>query len=163
MCLKHLDLEINFDKLREEFLSETLHNYKLNNVTSYTDSYFDNIKHWHHCYPEIVPGTELKKVVDEVNNKAGQEIISHAQFYRLDANTELPLHRDPMRITRCAISILLDESGPIYFEEIGDVNYRVALMDVSRCLHAVKPFPKDRYQVKLSIAKYSFRQVSEWI
>jgi hypothetical protein len=163
MCLKPLDLDIDFEKLKKEYFSQPLMEFKLEHCCSCNDDYYDHVTDWHHFYPDLVEGSELNRIVDQVNTKAGKPIISHVQYYRLDANASLPMHKDPMRTTRCAVSILLDESGPITFEKIGDVDYRVALLDVSRCSHTVKPYPKDRHQVKLSIAKYSFDQVSEWI
>lgn len=161
-CLKHLDIEIDYEKLSIEFNESNLVEYKL---CDYDDEYFNHVKSWHHYFPDMnEKNSEVKKIVDELNSRAGKEIISHVQFYRLDAESELPMHRDPMRKARCAVNILLDDyNAPITFEEIGDVYYKVALVDVSRAKHMVKAYPKDRRLVKFTISKYGFKDVSKWI
>lgn len=161
-CLKHLDLEIDYDKLSSEFDQSDLCEYRL---CDYDDEYFNHVNNWHHSFPDMnKENSEVKRIVDQLNSRAGKTIVSHVQFYRLDANAELPMHRDPMRKARCAVNVLLDDyNAPITFEEIGDVEYKVALVDVSRAMHMVKAYPKDRRLVKFTISRYGFKDVSQWI
>ena len=82
-----------------------------------------------------------------------------ASFLHQDPNTEVPMHRDSR--TLCSVNILtIDHYSPITFEDIGDINYKCALIN-TRQRHMVKPHTKDRYLLKFSVQDRTYEECYE--
>ena len=78
------------------------------------------------------------------------------RYLKQHANAEVPMHSD--NGTQTCINILLsDNFGPITFEDIGDVQYECALINVSK-RHAVKKHIEERLLLKLSIFDKSYEE-----
>ena len=84
------------------------------------------------------------------------------RYYKQEANTEVPLHADIN--TLCSVNIILvDDFAPIIFEEIGEVTYKCALLNISKA-HAVPPHPKIRYLLKYSIFDKTYEEARQcWL
>ena len=150
-----LRMKLNFEKLLEE--SKQI-DYKALAIkaSAAQDTWF-----------EYAPTWKYGKCDEKRNKKFGYfEHLYHGfskmldahvvpNFIKQDANTHVPMHRDSGTI--CSINILLDEdSGPITFEDIGDIYYRIAFVNVGGKRHMVKPFPKERILLKYSVKDKSY-------
>jgi len=79
------------------------------------------------------------------------------RYYKLEANTAVPKHVD--HNTKCGINIMLsDKAGPVEFLDVGQFDYRVALLNTSQ-MHCVPPYPEERILLKLSIMDVDFETV----
>ena len=81
------------------------------------------------------------------------------RYLKQHANTEVPMHSDNGTQT-CINIVLSDNYGPITFEDIGDVEYTCALVNVSK-RHCVKPHPEERLLLKLSIFDKTYEECYE--
>lgn len=78
------------------------------------------------------------------------------RFYRLKANTTLPMHIDSG--TKCSINFLLNGDGaPVIFES-GEYVYKQALLNTS-IMHGVVNGDKDRIIFKISIFESTYDEV----
>ena len=78
------------------------------------------------------------------------------RFYRLKANTTLPMHIDSG--TKCSINFLLNDDGaPVIFES-GEYIYKQALLNTS-IMHGVVNGDKDRIIFKISIFESTYDEV----
>jgi len=78
------------------------------------------------------------------------------RFYRLKANTTLPMHIDSG--TKCSINFLLNGDGaPVIFEN-GEYTYKQALLNTS-IMHGVVNGDKDRIIFKISIFESTYDEI----
>jgi len=91
---------------------------------------------------------ETARVTKHFANIIGTKDI-RPRYYKLKAGGEVPEHID--HNTKCGVNIILNESaGPVEFVDVGQFEYRVALLNTSR-LHRVPAHPQERILLKLSI------------
>ena len=76
------------------------------------------------------------------------------RYLKQHANTEVPMHADNGTQT-CINIVLSDNYGPITFEDIGDVHYTCALLDVKK-KHMIRAHDKDRWLFNLSILEKTY-------
>jgi|TARA_R100000027_G_scaffold62233_1_gene54218 hypothetical protein len=99
----------------------------------------------------------VKSYVEDFKNKYNIPGKVDGRFYRLKANTTLPMHIDSG--TKCSINFLLNGDGaPVIFES-GEYTYKQALLNTS-IMHSVINGDKDRILFKISIFELDFDQVS---
>jgi len=91
---------------------------------------------------------ETARVTEHFANIIGTNDI-RPRYYKLKAGGEVPEHVD--HNTKCGVNIILNDSaGPVEFVDVGQFEYRVALLNTSR-LHRVPAHPQERILLKLSI------------
>ena len=97
----------------------------------------------------------LKKLIE---NKTGTK-DAKPRFYVQAKGSEVPWHTDLN--TRCCINIILsNRAAPIVFEDIGEVQYRCALFDITK-RHMVPEFKTERLLLKFSIFDVSYEDARE--
>ena len=154
---KHLNLPIDFQKCTDEFnlVEDECMPYE-NKETFAKDTFFAYAPEW-----EIVTLNDKNTPYIHSLSKMFSEEYSLGRmtprFRRQLAGTAIPKHVD--RVITCAINILISEdSGPITFTDIGDVDYSVLLLNTTK-LHSVKAHTTDRIILKFPIFEIPFREV----
>ena len=98
---------------------------------------------------------DTKRLVDKFEKMFDVDI--KPRFLKQHAHSEIPMHADHGTIS-CINILLSDTYAPITFEDIGDVTYECALVNVAQ-RHAVKSHPEERILLKLSIFDKSYEDV----
>ena len=122
-------------------------------------SWFDNAPTWlqgrvrdTRMYTEIHRLSNLFKKVIECK-------IIKPRFYKQEAGTSVPFHSDLN--TKCCINIILSsKAAPIVFEDIGEVTYKCALLNITK-RHMVPEFNTERLLLKFSIFDKSYEEARE--
>lgn len=141
MKLKHINLQYNQKKLVEE-----LHKTKMYDSTQYKASL-------NTVWLKGIPGedcAEAKRIKDFLP----ESIIS--TFFIQPANTVILPHTDGR--CSCSLNILLSDGGAPIIIEGEEFEYKCALINVSKYMHEVPAYPKDRY-----LLRYAFSQPFEKI
>lgn len=154
--LQHLDIEINYDKLLQEFHQMEFKNNKSENwwraKTEERRQFWKNSKAWQKAVPLEIYPPETQRLKELFN----ADVVLH---YILRSDYELPRHRDWEVIT--AVNIILSEdNAPITFGDDEDIYYKCALVDISQD-HSVKPYPNDRYLLKYCWKDRTFEEIRE--
>ena len=154
--LHHLDIEMDYDKLLEEFHQMKFENNKSENwwraKSEERSQFWKESKAWQTAVPVEVypPETERLRELFQA------DVVLH---YILYSDCELPRHRDWEVIT--AVNIILSEdNAPITFGDDEDIYYKCALIDISQD-HKVKKYPNDRYLLKYCWKTKTFDEVRE--
>jgi len=153
---KHL--RIDYD--RKALISESkIATYKPFETGHNSGSWFDHAPTWLQGRITDLEGfPEIKRLTEHVAHKINSSDV-RPRFYRQQANTSVPMHED--QNTRCCINIVLSEkAAPITFEDIGDVDYECALLNITR-RHAVKEYPEERLLLKFSIFDVDYEDAVE--
>lgn len=101
---------------------------------------------------------EVKRLTDYIAHKINSSDV-RPRFYRQEANTAVPMHRD--QNTKCCVNIVLSKkTAPITFEDIGDINYECALLNITQS-HEVKEYPEERLLLKFSIFDVDYEDAIE--
>lgn len=121
-------------------------------LEGYTDPRYDQVAdHWQISRSDMFPYAQ--ELCDMFGIKNGKP-----RFYRLKANTELPMHIDLN--TECSLNIVLsDKPAPVNFED-GSYSYKSCILNTS-VLHGVVNGPEDRRLFKISIFDQSFEEVCQ--
>ena len=102
------------------------------------------------------PYEEIDRLTNLLREKAELEEI-RPRFYKQEKNTEVPMHAD--HNTLCCVNIILSETAaPIVFEDIGEIHYRCALINITR-RHMVPKFNTERLLLKFSIFDKTYEEV----
>jgi hypothetical protein len=103
---------------------------------------------------------EIKKITEYIAYKINSSDV-RPRFYKQEANTAVPMHRD--QNTKCCVNIVLSEkAAPITYEDIGDIDYKCALLNI-RQSHEVKEYPEERLLLKFSIFDVDYEDaVKRW-
>ena len=150
--LTHLKLDINKNKLLLE--SDFTHFVGLS-IPNAGDSPFANMPEWEFGrVNNPMDGSEVKKLKTYFQDLFGVKILP--RFLKQQANFEIPMHKDYGTIA-CINILLTDERSPITFEDIGDVDYECALVNVAE-RHMVKPHPEERLLLKLSVFDKTYEE-----
>ena len=153
----NLNCDINIDMLRLE--ADMIH-YKPLEIKTFQaqDSWFEYAPTWKYGRCDGRQNTakrHVKELEDYFVDMFDAEIVTN--FIIQDANTCVPMHSDSGTI--CSVNILLEEnSAPITFEDIGDVHYKCALVNVGGKRHMVKSWPEERVLLKYSIKNRSYEE-----
>ena len=101
---------------------------------------------------------EIKRLTEHIAHKINSSDV-RPRFYRQEANTAVPIHRD--QNTKCCVNIVLSEkAAPITFEDIGDIDYKCALLNITQS-HEVKEYPEERLLLKFSIFDVDYEDAVE--
>ena len=119
--------------------------------------------HWSTYFPEYRIGkintsqcAEVFRLLDIIKKISMAEDI-RPRFYKLNANTEVPMHKDTR--TKCALNIVLNNNyGPILFEGQEKQFYKCAILD-TRKRHSVPSFPEERILLKYSIFDLNYNDM----
>lgn len=119
-------------------------------LQAYSDPRYDQAAdHWQISRSEMFPYAQ--ELCDKFKIKNGKP-----RFYRLKANTVLPMHIDLN--TECSLNIVLSsKAAPVDFEDNSYV-YNSCILNTS-VLHGVTNGPEDRRLFKISIFDQSFEEV----
>ena len=153
----HMNCDIQYDVLRLE--AEEV-NYRPLAIKTFQaqDTWFENAPTWKYgkCDGNLnVAKRYVKELHDYFTDMFDAEIVPN--FIRQDANTHVPMHRDSGTI--CSVNIILEEGlAPITFEDIGDIHYRCAFINVGGQRHAVQAWPEERWLLKYSIKDRSWEE-----
>lgn len=155
-------LGFNKDKLIENINDAKLRPYDLRNKSEWDTIYGaiwknESIHIRHRKQTGIMnSGNEVLRLKNIISNIIGEEVKPVATLHRKDA--PLPMHKDKMQ---CSINIVLSGNiSPITFEDIGDVYYETALINVSK-MHCVKPSNEPRLLLKYCIEKTPYEICEE--
>tara|TARA_A100001388_G_scaffold74281_2_gene52699 strand:- start:1412 stop:1927 length:516 start_codon:yes stop_codon:yes gene_type:complete len=150
--LTHLKIDYNVDKL---ILESELIDFKPLRIKSKKakGTPFENFPSWEFGHMKK-PFGDIAKVTQYFESLFDVDI--DPRYLKQHANTEVPMHSD--NGTQTCINILLsDNFGPITFEDIGDIQYECALINVSK-RHAVKKHSEERLLLKLSIFDKTYEE-----
>tara|TARA_B110000285_G_C15022105_1_gene562154 strand:- start:230 stop:751 length:522 start_codon:yes stop_codon:yes gene_type:complete len=161
----HLKLECDFEELKKEIKQLKVSPYNLRDKNNWDESlkakWRDkelNVRHRKTSGYIDCEGKEINRIVEYFKNILNCEIKPVYTIQR--KNTELPMHRDS-EVMLASINILLEDNYiPITFEDIGEVNYKIALINISK-YHMVKSQDIDRELLKLCIFNKSFNECKE--
>ena len=150
----HLNIDINYDVLRLE--SEMI-NYRPLEIKTFQaqSTWFEYAPTWKYgrCDGYNNQSKRYVKKLEEYFTEMFDAFIV-PNFIKQDANTEVPMHSDSGTI--CSVNIMLeDDCAPITFEDIGDVYYKCAFVNVGK-RHMVKAWPEERILLKYSIKDRSY-------
>jgi len=161
----HLSFEFDKDKLMHDLDDQKLSYYNLRDRDNWSDSYKAvwedkevNIRHRKTTGFIDQENNELGRIVDFFKNILQCDIKPVYTVQRKD--TELPMHRDS-DVMPASINFLLDDGyAPITFKDYGDIDYKTALVNISK-YHMVKPQDKERALLKLCIYNKTFEDCRE--
>jgi len=148
--VKHTNLDFDYDLFLQEY-------YRIKqNEKDYARG-GKSIHFWRVIRLEDLKSELVKSYVKDFKNKYNIPGKVDGRFYRLKANSTLPMHIDSG--TKCSINFLLNGDGaPVLFES-GEYTYKQALLNTS-IMHSVINGDKDRILFKISIFELDFNQVS---
>ena len=148
--VKHTNLDFDYDLFLQEY-------YRIKqNEKDYARG-GESIHFWRVIRLEDLKSELVKSYVKDFKNKYNIPGKVDGRFYRLKANSTLPMHIDSG--TKCSINFLLNGDGaPVLFES-GEYTYKQALLNTS-IMHSVINGDKDRILFKISIFELDFNQVS---
>lgn len=145
--------EVKLDFDRQKVLNE-YKDHENNMIPVYnssTDSldWYSNQTTWlFNKSPKYSEQSEIIKIKNTVERILGiKELEASPRFVLQKANSELPMHVDWE--TTASLNIMLSSNtGPIVFEEYGQIQYKCALLNV-KSLHGVPAHPVDRLFLKV--------------
>ena len=148
-----LDIENDSAKLIEE---SAMVDYSPFRTGKKTNTWFDNQDTWdigrvddNRTYLEV---HRLKKMIETLTGS-----IVKPRYYVQAKSSSVPFHID--QNTECSINIILsNRAGPICFEDIGEVEYRCALLNTTQ-KHSVPEFETERLLLKYSIFDKTYQDV----
>ena len=149
----HLNIDYSSHMLRDESFLVHYSPFKSGRTSG---SWFDNATTWlqgrvhdTRMYTEIHRLSNFFKKVIECN-------IIKPRFYKQEAGSSVPMHSDMN--TKCCINIILSkDSAPIVFEDIGEVTYKCALLNITK-RHMVPAFHLERLLLKFSIFDKTYEE-----
>ena len=148
--VKHTNLDFDYDLFLQEY-----HRIKQNEKDYARGG--KSVHFWRVIRLEDLKSELVKSYVKDFKNKYNIPGKVDGRFYRLKANSTLPMHIDSG--TKCSINFLLNGYGaPVLFES-GEYTYKQALLNTS-IMHSVINVDKDRILFKISIFELDFNQVS---
>lgn len=161
--LTHLSkLKFNREACIQEIYDLGLKPYNLREKESWDDIYGavwkDEEIHLRHRKQTgvISKGEEIIRLKYILSNALKEVVTPVATLHR--RNTPLPMHKDKME---CSINIVLDgDEAPITFEDVGDIYYNAAIVNVSQ-MHCVKLNPEPRLLLKFCIRKTKYMECVE--
>lgn len=119
-------------------------------------TWFDHAPNWLQGRVRDERCQEVFRVMDDIQKIAGCTDI-RPRFYKQEANTEVPMHVDLN--TKCSVNIILsDNSGPVVFEDHGEIMYKCAILDTTK-RHGVPSYPEERILLKYSIFDQEYEYV----
>ena len=152
MHYTHLNLDINYNLLRFQADFAPFKPLRIKKEDA-QDTFFEYAPTWQFGRIDEPIG-HMKDLYDYFKELFDDRILIN--YLRQDANTEVPMHADSGTI--CAVNIIVsDNAAPITFENIGDVEYKCALINTQQ-RHMVKPFPEDRYLLKYSMKSKTYEE-----
>ena len=123
-------------------------------------SWFDEAPTWQQGHVYLAKCKETWRLVDYFKMKLLTNDI-RPRFYKQSANSAVPLHADIN--TKCCVNIILsDNNGPIVFEDIGKVDYKCALLNITK-KHEVPAHINERLLLKFSIFDITYEQALDRI
>ena len=156
MHFTHLDFKYDAEILKLHFENADYVDFKLSDPSKAQDKFFVHAPGWQICR-DLNHIKEVKRIVTYFEMLFESTIRS--QFFKQMAGCEIPYHHDGR--PKCSINILLSEdNAPITFEDIGDVHYKCALLDVKK-KHMIKAHDKDRWLFNLSILEKTYDECLE--
>lgn len=124
-----------------------------------TGSWFDHAPTWMQGH---VRDTRLCREVHRLKNIIEKYTGSRdvrPRFYKQENRTKVPMHAD--HNTLCCVNIILsNKAAPIVFEDIGEVEYKCALLNITE-RHMVPEFKTERLLLKFSIFDVSYEKARE--
>ena len=131
--------------------------YKPFEIDKKSNSWFDYAPTW--MQGRIIDTklySEIHRLTNVIKEKSGARDV-RPRFYRQEKNTHVPMHADVN--TKCCINVILSEkAAPIVFEDIGEVNYKCALLNITK-RHMVPKFKDERLLLKFSIFDKTYEEV----
>ena len=155
-CDYYTQLNLNYSTrmLIEESL---MVHYKPFETGKNTGSWFDHAPTWMQGH---VRDTRLYQEVHRLKNIIEKYTGSRdvrPRFYKQENRTKVPMHAD--HNTLCCVNIILsNRAAPIVFEDIGEVVYRCALLNITQ-RHMVPEFKTERLLLKFSIFDKTYEEV----
>lgn len=153
---------LNFDYNTEALIKEAaLANYKPFESGNQNGNFWDYAPTWMQGrVKDFINFPEVERLTKFIAHKINSSDV-RPRFYKQEANTELPMHRD--QNTKCCVNIVLSKSSaPIMWEDIGNVSYNCALLNITQS-HAVSAFPEERLLLKFSIFDVEYEEaVRRW-
>jgi len=150
---KELNFEYNVDKLLEEEKSVEYQPFETGGRSN-ENTFFEYAPTW--LQGKIIDFSnfeEIGRLTDLIKYRFKSNDV-RPRFYKQQANTSVPMHRDMN--TKCSINIILsDKYSPVVFEEGGGINYKCALLNL-RKRHSVPAFEEERLLIKFSIFDVSY-------
>ena len=146
---KELNLEYNIDKLLEE-----------EKRVEYIQRWPDWQPNWSQGYViDFSNFEEIGRLVDILKYRFKSNDV-RPRFYKQQANTCIGMHKDrytnPDRGPACSVNIILSKkSSPIVFEDVGNINYKCALLNLAK-QHSIPSFEEERLLLKFSIFDVSY-------
>lgn len=152
----HLDLDYDSESLIEESKTATYKPFEsgYNNGTffSYAPTWLQGRVTQFDDFPEI------KRLTDFIAHKINSKDV-RPRFYKQEANTAVPMHRD--QNTKCCVNIVLSkDAAPIVWEDIGPISYECALLNITES-HEVPAHPHERLLLKFSIFDVTYEEAVE--
>tara|TARA_B100000424_G_scaffold137981_1_gene104728 strand:- start:298 stop:798 length:501 start_codon:yes stop_codon:yes gene_type:complete len=152
----NLDFKYNKERLIKDLDTVDYVDFKLNNVKKAQNPFFIHAPGWQICR-DIDHIEEVNRISTYFQKLFETKI--RTQFFKQMPGCEIPFHTDgrPM----CSINILLSENNsPITFEDIGDVYYHCALLNIKK-KHKVKSSKTERWLFNLSILDKTYEECIE--
>jgi len=150
---ERLDIDYDSAKLIEE---STMIDYSPFRTGKKTNTWFDNQNTWDiGRVDDNEPHLEVHRLKEIIETLTGS--IVKPRYYVQAKNSSVPFHKD--QNTECSINIILsNHAGPICFEDIGEVEYRCALLNTTQ-RHSVPEFDSERLLLKYSIFDKTYQDV----
>ena len=145
------------EKLIEE--SKKLEWSPFEKATGKTGNFFDHVPDWLTSkIDNIIEFPEVERIHRILEYVTESKDI-RPRFYRQKKNFEIPPHKDLN--TTCAVNFLVSqEPGPITFTDIGDIYYKVALLNLQQ-EHSVKKSEGERILLKFSFFDVSYEECKD--
>lgn len=149
--LTNLNFKYDEEILKLHFENADYVDFKLSDPSKAQNKFFVHAPGWQICR-NLNHIKEVERIVAYFETLFESAIRS--QFFKQMAGCEIPYHHDGR--PKCSINILLSENNaPITFEDIGDVYYTCALLDVKK-KHMIRAHNKDRWLFNLSILEKTY-------
>ena len=158
--LKDYYVDLNFNYSRQMLMNESaMVHYAPFRTGKTTGSWFDHAPTW---LQGKVNDTRLYREVNRLKKRIEKHTGSQdvrPRFYRQEKNTMVPMHAD--HNTLCCVNIVLStHAAPIRFEDVGEVQYKCALLNITE-RHMVPKFVAERVLLKFSIFDVSYEKARE--
>jgi len=156
MHFTHLNFKYDKERLIKDLDSVEYVDFKLNDPKNAQNSFFIHAPGWQICR-DIDHIEEVNRISTYFKNLFETNIRN--QFFKQMPGCEIPFHHDGR--PKCSINILLSENNsPITFEEIGDVYYDCALLNIKK-KHMIKSSKTERWLFNLSILDKTYEECIE--
>lgn len=125
-------------------------------ATGKTGNFFDRVEEWLMGKVEDVEQFPEVERIHRILEYVTESKDIRPRFYRQQKKFEVPAHKDLN--TTCAVNLLISANpGPITFTDIGDVDYKAALLNLQQ-EHSVKPSEGERILLKYSIFDTTYKE-----